>query len=43
MPHRYLTVAELLAFRGEAELLRLAPAGGAGHPLSRLCDRAGGG
>ncbi|HWM95230.1 MAG TPA: phage protein Gp36 family protein [Thermoanaerobaculia bacterium] len=32
MPHRYLTVAELLAFRGEAELLRLAPVGGPATP-----------
>ena len=28
MPHRYLTRAELLALRGEAELLRLAGPGG---------------
>jgi phage gp36-like protein len=29
MPHRYLTPAEFLALRGEAEILRLAGAGGA--------------
>ena len=40
MPSRYLTVEELLALRGEAELLRLAGPGG-GPPFPSLVAAIG--